>query len=253
MWWRKLAVSTAVLLAAAGWSRAGADDILRLDGKGDATNLTLGAKAEADNLLVRGGHGGGYHSAGRYGYHGYHHYGAFRYGGYHHYGAYRYGYPRYYRPYYGGYYWPWRAVAFGLSFWPGYYSSYYYNPPAVIYSSPVYPYTYPAEISVSPVPSTTILGTPRTLPAAPQPEIAPPPAKKPPADGTYPYDGGPQNPVPLPKKVEPAPTAVPPVPLVPGGRVVSLPRSSEKYTYLGYGEKPPQRSPQMTQITQMKK
>jgi hypothetical protein len=251
MSWKKLAVSTAVLLAVAGGSQAGADDILRLGGKGDAATLTLGSKGEADNLLVRGWHGGGYHPAVRYGYRGYHHYGAFRYGGYHYYGAHRYWYPRYYRPYYGGYYWPWRAVAFGLSFWPGYYS-YYYNPP-VIYSPPVYPYTYPAEISVSPVPSTTILSTPRTLPAAPPLEVAPPPAVRPSPDGTYPYDGGPQNPVPLPKKVEPAPTAVPPAPVVPGGRVVSLPRSSGEYAYLGYGEKPPESSPQMTQITRMKK
>jgi hypothetical protein len=60
----------------------------------------------------------------------------------------------------------------------------------------------------------------------------------PPADdGTYQYDGGPQNPVPMPK-AEPGPangkgTQLPP------GRVVSLPtRSAPKYTYPAYGEKP---------------
>ncbi len=252
MSWNKLAVSAAVLLAAAAWSRAGADDTLRLDGKGGAATLTLGSKVEADNVLARGGHGGGYHAVARPAYHGYSHYGAFRSWGYPRYGAYRYWYPRYYRPYYGGYYWPGRAVAFGLSFWPAYYSSYYYSPPAVIYSAPAYPYTYPAEISVSPVPSTTILSTPRTLPAAPPVELAPPPAVRPSPDGTYPYDGGPQNPVPLPK-VEPAPTAVPPAPVVPGGRVVSLPPSSGKYTYLGYGEKPASSGPRAAQVVQVKK
>jgi len=36
MSWRNVAASTAVLLAAAGWSWAGADGSIRLNGKGDA-------------------------------------------------------------------------------------------------------------------------------------------------------------------------------------------------------------------------
>jgi hypothetical protein len=70
-----------------------------------------------------------------------------------------------------------------------------------------------------------------------------PPTYMPPADagpapgGTYPYDGGPRVPVPMPQ-MQPAPTNGPGTPAtVPSdGRVVSLPAKPAKLTYPAYGE-----------------
>jgi hypothetical protein len=58
-----------------------------------------------------------------------------------------------------------------------------------------------------------------------------------PGNGTYDYDGGPVNPVPLPKAA-PAPTAVPPAAApVPATREVSVPqRQPARYSYAAYGE-----------------
>jgi hypothetical protein len=59
---------------------------------------------------------------------------------------------------------------------------------------------------------------------------------------TYPYDGGPADPVPMPKAPqteEKKPSAPPMVPLE--GRTVSLPAkpaAKPKYTYPAYGEEP---------------
>src|SRR5262249_19890098 len=65
-----------------------------------------------------------------------------------------------------------------------------------------------------------------------------PPAGKP-DDKTYPYDGGPNNPVPMPK-ADPAPNATPQkgVPVPNQGRLVSLPEKQAKYSYAAYGEQP---------------
>jgi hypothetical protein len=60
----------------------------------------------------------------------------------------------------------------------------------------------------------------------------------PPADTTYPYDGGPTVPAPMPRMV-PAPTTVPgtPAPAPANGRVVSLPQKpAGKWAYPAYGE-----------------
>jgi hypothetical protein len=60
-----------------------------------------------------------------------------------------------------------------------------------------------------------------------------------PSNGTYDYDGGPANPVPLPRAT-PAPTAVPPKAApAPALREVSVPqRQPTRYTYAAYGEQP---------------
>jgi hypothetical protein len=63
------------------------------------------------------------------------------------------------------------------------------------------------------------------------PAVVPPPAAAP---ETFPYDGGPSDPVPMPR-AEPDPTAVPPAKPVPGGRVASLTKVSSPYVYRGYG------------------
>ena len=109
---------------------------------------------------------------------------------------------------------------------PGYayYNPYYYCP----ISSPgsVMPYATSVGASVN---FTVMRPAPDSLPApTPLPGAA--------SDGTYPYDGGPLNPVPMPSS-QPAPKAQPTVPLE--GRPVSLPapeKAEKKYTYPAYGE-----------------
>jgi hypothetical protein len=66
----------------------------------------------------------------------------------------------------------------------------------------------------------------------PEREQLMPPAT-PDGGSTYPYDGGPDNPVPMPKRTAPAPLKV-----APGGKVVSLPPKREKLAYPAYGEQP---------------
>jgi hypothetical protein len=60
-------------------------------------------------------------------------------------------------------------------------------------------------------------------------ELMPPATQE--GGSTYPYDGGPDNPVPMPKRTAPAPQKV-----APGGKVVSLPPKREKLAYPAYGE-----------------
>jgi hypothetical protein len=62
------------------------------------------------------------------------------------------------------------------------------------------------------------------------------PPQVPPQEGIYPYDGGPANPVPLPK-VDPLPQRGNPIDPA-KGRVVSVPAKPAKFTYQAYGEKP---------------
>src|SRR5205807_2646991 len=54
--------------------------------------------------------------------------------------------------------------------------------------------------------------------------------------GTYPYDGGPRNAVPLPKTQQKAPSQ--PAPAPGDGRMVSWTAKSVKLAYPAYGEKP---------------
>jgi hypothetical protein len=60
--------------------------------------------------------------------------------------------------------------------------------------------------------------------------------------GTYRYDGGPQNPIPMPK-ADPAPAGKPPLAVPPDGKVVSLKPKPTKFTYPAYGETPQWRTP----------
>jgi hypothetical protein len=66
-----------------------------------------------------------------------------------------------------------------------------------------------------------------------------------PNDGTFQYDGGPANPVPMPQ-VEPAPSRKTPV--IPDGRVVSISAKSAKYSYPAYGEKVESRQSEPRQL-----
>jgi hypothetical protein len=119
-------------------------------------------------------------------------------------------------------------VGLGYGYWPGYYyPSYYYSS----YASDPLLYYYPENVYVVPNGSSVRSIMPpvtgeETLPV-PQPL---------PNDGTYPYDGGPANPVPIPQ-ADPAPGRKAGPTLTPDGRVVAI-EKAPKYSYQAYGAKP---------------
>jgi len=239
------------LWASPAWAQFSEVKTLRL---GDVPTMKLGkAGTDADTELVRhsggyhGGHHGGYHG----GYHGGHHGGY--HGGYHsgyrggyyggyrgYYGGYRGfygGYSNYYRPYYGyrNFYYP-RYSFYAGGYGYGYRPYYYYAPPVYYY----YPAcSYPIGLT-----TTTFSAYSPVMPLAsqdvgPVPEGGPVPRPGGVEDGTFPYDGGPASPVPMPK-ADPVPVpsrdSVPPTPK-PEGRIVSLPAPTTSFAYPAYGEK----------------
>lgn len=246
----------AALALLAGTGVAGAQDTLRLGlsyapgsaaAQADAATLTLRLDQDAETIPVWrrwGGWGGGFYRP--WGYYGAHrpwgYYGAYRPWGY--YGAYRpWGYAGGYRPWgYSGYYSPY---AYSYYYTP----SYFYTPPVYYYSTPYFFYM---SAGVNGLGSVTVNAAPkayvRDLDAQPYPDRgnsppAVPPSEAPQREPTYPYDGGPQSPVPAPRddpKASPNPTTTPRQPTVPlEGRAVSLPpRASPKPVYPAYGEKP---------------
>jgi hypothetical protein len=134
-------------------------------------------------------------------------------------------------PFWGGYY-----PYYGGGYYPGYnsYSSYY---------DPYYAYSYPTTVYAPAVnyqiidPSTTTMPYSDGVSDGPPPRTRPRgPGYTPSPDGTYPYDGGPRNPVPMPKEAT-DPTATPPSSSVPQeGRTVSRTVAKSKYTFAAYGE-----------------
>jgi len=234
-------LTVGLLLAVTNSSRA--NDVIRLGGPSAQLNTTGGT----DTDLVRG-YGRGYGGYGGYrgGY-----YGGYRgyYGGY----GYGYGYG-YYRPYY------YRPYYYSSYYYQPYYSSYVapYYYPTNYYAQPSY--YYPCVSTPAPIvagagagagagpavyaqtQTKTYTYTPGTLVRPTAPVLAPyyqngnplppvlngnqvPPGQN--GNGTFPYDGGPTNPVPLP--VDPAiPTNGQPsgnvVPL--DGKLVSLPHQT---------------------------
>ena len=240
---------------------AHADDAFRLNMSGTTAAPTLSLKGDdtdAKTLAVHGwggyrGYGwGGYRGYGWGGYRGsgwggYRGYGWGGYGGYG-WGGYRgYGWGGFYRPYYGygGFYRPYYA---GLGLGYGYPYSYgysYYSAP-LVYSYPSYsfysaPYYCPIGSTLSTLPAVTL----SIRPSRPAPEMVGPSGGSAPEGGeTFPYDGGPRGPVPMPK-AEDNPTGVPairPIPAARGNaRVVSLPGpepTTGKWAYPAYGEVP---------------
>jgi hypothetical protein len=133
-------------------------------------------------------------------------------------------------------------------------SSYYYYP-APLYVNPcVLPATVPAmppamTLQINPAsspesrlvvpPGTTVPpGTGTPLPRPLPPETLPKPK---PSDGTFPYDGGPRDPVPTPPIEEGPSQAVPSFVIRPADRLVSLSESrpasgTGKWTFPAYGE-----------------
>lgn len=241
-WATGMVVGLAFMARAA---RGRADDTFLLNGKGSAQTLTLESKGGAEPVPV-----GWYRGPIRAGWRGGFRRPLWRPGlyrplawrGYRPYWGWRGRYWGGYRPYWGwrartwgGYrpYWGWRDrfwgptpadwVGFGLSFLgPG------------RYAAPAYPV--PGFYSVPDgacYPGGPILGSVTTITPSVEADVAAPPAQadvlpKPrrvPSDQTYPYDGGPADPVPMPKAddkptVEPSGKSLPPV----------------KYVYRAFGE-----------------
>lgn len=119
---------------------------------------------------------------------------------------------------YGGY-----GLGYGLGyggFYPGFGLGYGGFFPCAGTSAAVYTLNIPAAT----------LGTP--LPAQPPATDLVPQMPK--SDGTFPYDGGPSNPVPNLKETPPSSTTPRSLPLE--GRSVSLPKAAPKWSYPAYGE-----------------
>lgn len=200
----KPALALGAVLAVSGAASAGDRDTLLLGGGAPgSTTMTLGgtgtvaAAVTEDTELTGGYRYGGYRYGGYYGYR----------GGY---GGYGYGHKGYYyngyRPYYGNYGgFNYYRPAYYYAPRPAYYTTYY---PSFYYPRPVYYGSgFSFYIGISGDAGTGApavhLGTGLAQPMA---------TPTPPADGTFPYDGGPANPVPLPKAdTQPIPPANPAV------------------------------------------
>jgi hypothetical protein len=174
--------AAAALVAAglAAGSSARAGDVFKLALSGnDAPAKTLGLKDDAETILVGGRHFGGH------GFHGFHRgYSYFRGYGSFHYSA-RYFYPRY-------------SFGIGYAYYPSYYyawPSYYYAPPVYYYSAPYCSYPMSLGVETSSLPGGNVAYS-ATRPQNSGAELVAPPV---PRDSTYRYDGGPDNPVPMPK------------------------------------------------------
>jgi hypothetical protein len=212
-----------------------AQDTVRLGGPSAAR---IDMQGGTDTELVRGFHGG-YH--GGYG----HYHGGYRggyYGGY--YGGYRgyyggyygrgYGYGGYYRPYYGGYYGGYYRPYYG-----GYYGSYY--PYSSVYYQPYYTSYYSGYYPCVGQTAATVTLAQANY-SAPQQYAAPQnygtqqnyysePLTAPGANSTFPYNGGPSSPIPMPapnNPVQPGQKIGDPnrgiIPL--DGKLVSLPNET---------------------------
>jgi hypothetical protein len=151
----------------------------------------------------------------------------------------------------------WAGLGFG--FWPGYYYPYYsYNYPSYFYSPysydpPVYYYPsadyvapslynapgyyYPNGNGLSPGSRPLVAPERSVMPPATGPEETIPMPRPEQKGGTYPYDGGPANPVPMPQ-AEPTPSRKAGIPLTRDARLVATESKAPKYSYQAYGDKP---------------
>ncbi len=205
-------------LAAGLWLVAGGaswgQDTVRLGGPSAQNDIFGGTDTELVHRrygyygggYYRGYYGGGYFGGG---YYGRSYYGSGYYGG----GYYRPYYASYYQPYYYGSYF--QPYYFGNgNYYQPYYRSYYYYPCAGdVASTPML--TAQASYQV-PAPRPTY------QPPVPQQQYQTPTPPANPGDGTFPYDGGPRDTVPMPSSNR-APNSIPNgiVPL--DGRLVSMP------------------------------
>lgn len=250
MFLRSLAGLAGVAAIFAGTQVASASDVIPLKGSANVNTptLTLGYDGQSETELARyarGGYGGGYRGGYAGGYRG-GYYGGYR-GGY--YGGYRGYYGGYSRPYYANYY---RPYYYGGYYQPYYYSSYYYSPIVVTtpyyYSSPSYystPYygSYYGASTTGSVVTTQQPYPPSGTPYGVQPGVngyngnqpVMPPVQQ--GDGTYPYDGGPVAPVPMPRQdanpAKSAPQAPATLRLV---NYPSQPVQQSQFSFPAYGE-----------------
>jgi len=224
-WFAAAALATAGMLMFALPVRAGDTHRLSMPSRtADAPTLNLvdnGKGADTVSVHGRGGYGGhvGYSHGG---------YGGFSHG---YYGGYGYS-----RGYYGGY--GFRRPYYRFGYYPryafgAYYQPYYYAAPSVYYysapSCSVAPSLYSSVAVSTPVVSLSINAAPASQRRIE--ELVAAPALVQPDDQTFPYDGGPRNPAPMPK-AEPTPSA-PPV----DDHSVSLPaKVAGKLVYPAYGE-----------------
>ena len=150
-------------------------------------------------------------------------------------------YPRYFVPHVYAYYTPPVSVFVARRNWCNWVSP----APVVYYAEPSY--VAPTGFSLRvPFVSLNIARSPRVaVPQQSEPIAAPRPSMPRPNDGTFQYDGGPANPVPMPQ-VEPAPSRKTPV--IPEGRVASISAKSVKYSYPAYGEKVESRQTEPRQL-----
>jgi hypothetical protein len=227
---RGLLLGALVALAFGQWAgRADAGDNVRLVIKGNTSSngqlVTPDTGSGDDTLAVRWyGGGRGYYGGGR----GY-------YGGY--YGRGYYGYGRaYYYPRYAGYYYP-RYAAYYYN--PYSYGSYYYAPSTYYYyASPAWSGCYRIGLGdeVAPVETTISPSSLASRPPQPAPNYLPAPRPVGDQDETFPYDGGPRNPIPAPRSSDPAPSATPRQAVPLEGKPVSLPAKTTQFAYPAYGE-----------------
>jgi hypothetical protein len=220
----------------AGTGKLTAQDTVRLGGTGDATvqSLVFDGQAETESVYWRGW--------------GYRSWGYRPYGGFYRPYAYRpYFYRPYaYRPYFYGYgYRPYYAYASSYGYAPyasAYYAPSYYYVPS--YSAPVYSdYLNPCTAEEPAMPNAVVLGSSSYTrgPIFPTPPRAPAMIQRPTVradsnDGTYPYDGGPSQPMPLPGQ-DGAPALDKKRPTVPlDGTLVSIPSRPARSTFPAYGE-----------------
>ncbi|MBI1917126.1 MAG: hypothetical protein HYS12_20665 [Planctomycetes bacterium] len=246
------------LWASPAWAQFSDVKTLRL---GDVPTMKLGeAGTNADTQLVR--HGGGFHHSGFH-HSGFHHSGfhnGFHHAGFHngfHHAGFHNGFHHGFHHFHHGFHNRFHRSFFSVGFWPSFYgfrnfySPYYYPSygfygggyqPDYYYAPPVYYYSPSCSYPIS-LTTTTFGAYSPVMPLAPQnggpvPGGGPVPAPGGAEDGTFPYDGGPASPVPMPK-AEPMPSREPvrPAPK-PEGRIVSLPAPTTHFAYPAYGEKP---------------
>jgi hypothetical protein len=254
--WTALAAG---LMTLAGGGIARANDTVRLlDTDRDRAAATVDGDTDTHLVYHRGGfHHGGFHHGG-FGYGGYGRgfgYASFGRGFYGYGRGFGYGYGGFYRPYYGyrSFYRPYYGFSlyrpyyggYGLGYggyglgYGGYYGGYYgggYYPSfgLSIYSgySPGY-YSYPSYYSsfYTPCAGTTV--GPQVVTVTPSTTTSPyaqtplPQIIEGDVNSTYPYDGGPRSPLPMPGPDDAASPMKAPRPTVPlEGRLVSLPKET---------------------------
>jgi len=189
------------------------------------------------------GHGGGGHGGGGHGGGGFHssgggfHSSGFHSGGWSHSSGFHSGFHNGFRSnrFFFGFGFPYYYPYYSSYYYPSYYYPYDYG-----YSQPYYDYSYSPVTLYTPRTNYRIISQPTgVMPYADSSSLQTQPGGAgytPSPDGTYPYNGGPRSPVPMPKEAPP-PSAAPPASSAPlEGTTVSRVVAKSKYTYLAYGE-----------------